>query len=202
MTAADYAWFEDRPPGLSESYCLTLARGLTPADFLDRLGARADATRTGAEALFEPSMDLWDAHDGRELLIGVTEVSGHRGAWALGLEFNGFLGITPELLVPLSAGTITVSHSRDIEFVGGFYWAEDGVIRLYFEPMNACYREGSTPDAVAGVMRNAGFDLRVEGEAEHCTEAALALAERITGVRGTPALLEESTYHCGIVPVP
>jgi hypothetical protein len=54
-TAADYVWFEDRPAGLSEAYCLTLARGLTPAEFLTRINARPDQTRTGVDALFEPS---------------------------------------------------------------------------------------------------------------------------------------------------
>jgi Family of unknown function (DUF6461) len=39
-TASDYAWFED-DSGLAESYCVTLARGLTPSGFLLRIGAQA-----------------------------------------------------------------------------------------------------------------------------------------------------------------
>ncbi|MGW7249296.1 DUF6461 domain-containing protein [Streptomyces decoyicus] len=29
-TAADYAWLDEDLPGLTEAYCLTLVRGLTP----------------------------------------------------------------------------------------------------------------------------------------------------------------------------
>lgn len=52
-------------------------------------------------------------------------------------------------------------------------------------------------------MREVGFDLDEEGDnAEDSAEAALALAEYVAGVRLTPELLEESTYACGIAPVP
>ena len=61
MTAADadYAWFEDRPAVLAEAYCLTLARGLSPDEFLTRIGAQREQMRTGVETIFGPSMDLW-----------------------------------------------------------------------------------------------------------------------------------------------
>jgi len=55
-TAADYTWVADDP--MFEAYCLTLARGLAPAEFLGRLGARPEAPRTGISALYEPSYDL------------------------------------------------------------------------------------------------------------------------------------------------
>lgn len=52
-------------------------------------------------------------------------------------------------------------------------------------------------------MREADFDLREDGDNfEDSTEAALALADYLTGVRLTPELLEESTYTCGIAPAP
>jgi hypothetical protein len=201
-TAADYAWFEDRPRGLSEAYCLTLACGLTPAGFLARIGARAEATRIGLDALREPSDEVWDEHLGQSLFIGVTTVPGDRGTWALGVEINGYLGVTEEVIVSASQGTRIVSHFRNIERVDRFYWVEDGDIRLYFQPLEAAYREGSTPDAVVGIMREVGFDLREDGDIEQHTAAAFALAEHLTGVRVTPELLEESTYACGIAPVP
>ena len=200
-TAADYAWFEERPGGLSEAYCLTLARGLTPAQFLARLNARPDVPRTGVGELFEPSMDMWDEVPEKELLVGVTTVPGDGGDWALAVEVNGYLGATPEVIVPLSAGTRVVSHYAN----GGysFYWAEVGDIRLYFVPLDPDFREGSTPDALVDAMREAGFDLSEDGQnVEHPMEAAMALAERLTGVRITLEILEESTYLCGIAPIP
>jgi Family of unknown function (DUF6461) len=205
-TAADYAWVAG-DPAIFEAYCLTLARGLTPAQFLARLGAQPEAPRTGIGALYEPSYDLWADNErlasyrDDRLFIGVTAVPGGGGDWALGVEINGHLGVTPEAIVPLSAGTRVVSHylnqARD-----QFYWVEDGDIRLDFEPGSPAYREGSTPDALVDLMRDAGFELREELQLDHPTEAAFALAERLTGVRLTMALLEEASYDCGIARVP
>ena len=201
-TASDYAWFED-DSGLAESYCVTLARGLTPSGFLLRIGAQAAPSLTGLDLLCERSMDLWRAYEGERLLIGVATAQGDGGGWALAFEFNGYLGVTEELIVPLSAGTRVVSHYSSVAGPDQFYWIEDRDIRLHFDPVEPAYRDGSTPDAVADVMREVGFDLREDGDnTEHCTAAALALAEHLTGVRLTPELLEASTYTCGIVPAP
>ena len=63
-TAADYAWFETRLEHLAEAYCLTLARGLEPREFLTRIGARPLEPLTGLDALFELSMDTWDETGG------------------------------------------------------------------------------------------------------------------------------------------
>jgi Family of unknown function (DUF6461) len=206
-TAADYTWVAE-DPAIFEAYCLTLARSLTPTEFLARIGARPEALRTGISALYEPSYDLWAAnarqasyHDD-SLFIGVTAVPGNGGEWALGVEINGHLGVTPEAIVPLSAGTRLVSHYLN-QARYQFYWVEDGDIRLDFEPASPAYREGSTPDALAGAMQEVGFDLREDTELQqHPTEAAFALAERLTGVRMTMDLLEGSHYECGIARVP
>lgn len=205
-SAADYAWVGQWVEDMSQAYCLTLARGLTPAQFLERLGAQIEApSRTGLE-LSVPSFEAWDRYQGQALLIGVTTVRGTDAEWALGLEENGFLGVTPEAIVPLSAGTTVVSHHRNVGTGDDFYWVEDGDIRLYFQPESPAWREGSTPDAVAEQMRQAGFDLREDAEYNEepyvRTGAAFALAEQLTGVRLTPELLDESLYLCGIAPVP
>ena len=203
VTASDYMWFEHRPEGLSEAYCLTLAQGLTPAEFLRRIGSQPQWQLQGVDALFEPSMDIWHEYPAKGLFIGVTTIPGDIGDWALGVEINGFLGVTPEVIIPLSAGTQVVAHSRDIEAVDRFYWVEDGDIRLTFTPLSSCYREGSTPNAVVDLMREVGFDVSEDdAEADHPTEAALALAERMTGVHLTPQLLEQATYICGVAPAP
>jgi hypothetical protein len=200
-TAADYDWFEDRLPGLSEAYCLTLARGLEPQEFLARIGAVERAPLAGVRALFAPSLAAWNAYEGTALLIAATAVQGKSGEWTLGVESGGFLGVTPELIVPASAGTQIVSHFQDIEGAARFCWIEDGDVRLLFSPLDPADREGSTPDAVTGIMLQVGFDLGQDSDnAEHCAAAALALAEHLTGVRLTPELLEQATYLCGIAP--
>jgi hypothetical protein len=203
VTAADYAWFEDRPEGLFEAYCLTLARGLAPEEFLARVGARPRPALTGVEGLFAPSMELWDRFPDAGMLIGVTTVPGSDADWALGLEVNGFLGVTPQVAGPLSAGTLVVSHFRNVEAVSRFLWAEDGGLRLSFEPLFPDAREGTDPDALLKVMQAVGFDLSVDGyNLDHPEAAAFALAEHLTGVRVTADMLEQATYACGVAPAP
>lgn len=201
-TATDYSWLNDRLPGLAEAYCLTLTRDLAPEEFLARIGARPVPDCTGVSALFEPSLNLWGEHgDEAGLLIGVTTAAGDGGNWALGVEINGFLGVTDRIIVSLSEGTRLVSHFRNVNAAGRFCWVEDGDVRLEFDPLFATDRHGRTPDALLSIMPGVGFDLREDGEAEHPAEAAFALAERLTGVRVTAELLEDAVYKCGIAPV-
>ncbi len=204
VTAADYAWVAGEDSATFEAYCLTLARGLTPAEFLAGLDARPEAPLTGISALYEPSYEVWDDNEqaGDRLFVAVTTVPGDGGDWALGVEINGYLGVTPEAVAPLSAGTRIVSHYRNVNAVDRFCWIENEDIRLSFEPLFPAYREGSTPDALVDVMREIGFDLREDAEFDIPTESAFALAERLTGVRVTMELLEKSSYECGIARVP
>jgi hypothetical protein len=126
------------------------------------------------------------------------------GGWALAMELNGHLGVTPGVIVPLSAGTVVVSHYRN-DAVHRFYFVEDQVIRLYFEPLFPADREGSERDELAGAMTQAGFDLREDAGAEGDVPAAaasFALAEILTGVRVSPELIEDSSYWCGVVQAP
>lgn len=206
-TAAGYAWVGDWLSEVSGAYCLTLARGLAPPDVLTRVGAVAQvAPRHGLGALTEASFDLWERHQGEQLLIGVTAVS---DGWSLGLEINGHLGVTPEVIVPLSAGTRIVSHYRN-NAVHRFYYVEDRDIRLYFEPLFPAERDGSAPDAFVGAMRHAGFELDededpadedFEAEDDLTAAASFALAETLTGVRITADLLEDASYLWGVVPL-
>jgi len=185
-TAADYAWVADDSTGLIEAYCLTLARGLEPAQFLARLGARPDIARSGLSQLFEPSWRLWRERSGDELLISVAAVPGDGGDWALAVEINGFL----------------VSHLwMEVNFANDFLWVEDGQVGLEFQPLSPAQRWGTTPDALLPDMTEAGFDLSDEDEDgdDKPIAATFALAERLTGVRVTPDLLENARYACGIV---
>lgn len=148
-------------------------------------------------------MRLWDVGapgSGSRSLIGVAAVPG--GVWTLGIEPSGFLGVTEETAVPLSAGTTLVSHYRNFNAGGSFLWIEDGDVRLRFDPLDLSWREGSSPDSLVTVMRQVGFELDEDKETEHPEEASFALAEYLTGVRVTAALLDDSVYQCGIAPIP
>ncbi|WP_329179657.1 DUF6461 domain-containing protein [Streptomyces decoyicus] len=199
-TAADYAWLDEDLPGLTEAYCLTLVRGLTPEEVLRRIGARGELRITGVEELAAPAYDAWDEYDGERMFVGVTSV----GDWALMMEYNGYLGVTDEVSVPLSRGTRLVSHFRNVNALDHFDWIEDGDIRVTFEPLFANQRHGSAPDSLVEEMRGAGFDLGDSGDRSYelHTEAAFALAERLTGVRLSTEVLSSATFLCGMAALP
>ncbi|MEO3874031.1 DUF6461 domain-containing protein [Nonomuraea sp. B12E4] len=110
--------------------------------------------------------------------------------------------MAPKAIVPLSAGTRLVSHSRNVNAVGYFHWVEDGEIRLSFDPLFPSFRRGSAPDELSAMMQRVGFDLGDDIDRSIHDKAAFALAEHLTGVKLTPQLLEESTYLCGLAPRP
>jgi hypothetical protein len=198
-TAADYAWVE-QGSGLSEAYCLTMVRDLSPEEILARMGAKPEETITGLPQLVEPSYEAWDDYDGDQMLVGVASLDG----WAVAVEINGYIGVTPSVAKPLSTGTRLVSHFRNINAVDHFFWIEDGDIRVTFEPLFPAQRLGSRPDALVEEMQAAGFDLSDDEDRDytHHTAAAFALAEHLTGVRLTKELLEGAILLCGMAPRP
>jgi hypothetical protein len=199
-TAADYAWLDKRYQNLMEAYCLTLVHGLTPEELLRELGAGIEMRATGVEALCEPSYDSWEEYDGDRMFVGVTAV----GDWSLMVEYNGYLGIRDKAMLPVSRGRRVVSHFRNVNAVDHFYWFEDGDTRLHFEPLFPYARDGSHPDELLAEMRESGFDLSDADDRDHTdhTEAAFALAHRITGIRLTPELFASAEFVCGLAPLP
>ncbi|HEY1178039.1 MAG TPA: DUF6461 domain-containing protein [Phytomonospora sp.] len=201
-TAAGYAWLEERYPDLTSAYCLTIARGFTPAALLKAVGAEPTGTVVGVEPMHDLSFEAWDRHHGDRLLVGAAAV----GEWAVMVEVNGYLGSLDEYLRPLAAdGGRAVSHFRNENAVDRFNYFDDGGLRLYFEPLFAFHRDGPDAEVLAPEMLAAGFDLgddeETEPDYENHTEAAWALGERLTGVRVTPELLETGVFACGLVTV-
>ncbi|MGI5487899.1 DUF6461 domain-containing protein [Microtetraspora malaysiensis] len=201
----DYSWFSrERFPELADAYCFTYVRGLTPEKLVARLGVRAeDCSRMTLDELIRYSYSSFDEQEA----FGAVAV----GDWVLLVEANGGLGVTEEIITPLSAGTRLVSqfylevkgmdyfHWIDdgkirFEFLhqeGYSHWIEDGEIQLLF-PHEDGYSE-EMPDELAETMERIGGAEPHEGP-------AFLLAERLTGITMTPQLLEDSTYLCGGVP--
>ncbi|MDQ0603196.1 hypothetical protein QF037_007541 [Streptomyces canus] len=192
---ADYTWLKEQYELLMQAYCVTLVRGLTADELLEELKAEPAGRLTGVDLLYEPCYDLSD-HD--RLFVGAATLDG----WALMVEFNGYLGVTPEAMLPVSRGRRAVSHFRNVNAVDHFYWFEDGDIRLHFEPLFPYARDGSRPDGLLAEMRESGFDLRDADDRDFGphTEASFALAHRLTGVRLTPELFASAEFRCGIAP--
>ncbi|MBJ8342430.1 hypothetical protein JGU71_26415 [Antrihabitans sp. YC3-6] len=173
---------------------------------MNRIGAQIlfDALPLGPQ-FTESSYDLWEAPDfGKMQFIGATTVPGDAGDWTLGVELNGQLGVTRELATAASAGTTLVSHRYNGgNGVGSFRWFEDGELQLGFEPLFAFHRSGSDPDACRDDMEQIGFDMVGNlDDIGPTTPAAFALAERLTGVRITKAMLESAVFLCGKARLP
>lgn len=191
MTARgiEYDWFRLLFPGLARAYCLTLVRGVSPQQFLGRLGAAGDPVQLkGVDALVDA------AEPG---FVAATEA----GKWTLAVEPGGVLGTTERRVRSLSHGTRLVSHSRDASAVDRFCWLENESTRLCFAPLFPGRRSGSDAHDYIDLMRDVGFC--VDGEDEYRqgmqAEAAFALAEELTGVRITPGLLDDACYECAII---
>ncbi|GAA3417258.1 DUF6461 domain-containing protein [Streptosporangium vulgare] len=204
MTTApdDYSWFSpERFPGLADAYCFTYVRGLTLEEVVTRLGVRVeDCSRVTLEKLIR-----WQT-------FGAVAV----GDWVLLVEACSGLGITEEIIMPLSAGTRLVSHFYlDVDGMDYFYWIDDGKIRFEF-----AYQEGYShwiedgkiqfmfrphesyseemPDELAETMKRIGSTYPPHTDPHK--GPAFLMAERLTGITMTPRLLEESTYLGGVVP--
>ncbi|WP_231509534.1 DUF6461 domain-containing protein [Streptosporangium roseum] len=136
------------------------------------------------------------------------------GDWVLMVEANGLLGVTEEIIMPLSAGTRLVSHFYlEVKSMDHFYWIDDGKIRFEFMrdegyshwiedgkiqrefPQQEGYSE-EMPDELAETMER----IDVYPHSDPHEGPAFLMAERLTGVTMTPELLEKSTYLCGGVP--
>ncbi|MEU9887606.1 DUF6461 domain-containing protein [Sphaerisporangium sp. NPDC051017] len=174
VTLDEYDWFSTSDLG----FCFTFVRGLTPEEAFQRIGV---------ELLTDEN------EDDEDVLGGVLRAESADGG-ALLIEENGYAGTMDELLRPLSAGTAVASVFRNGEFDQTFVYYEDGREILGFDPQfPGDSRSGAEPDRHLGDMRDLGL-VAEDGEdgPDAGVEAALALAERLTGVRATPDELEGS----------
>jgi hypothetical protein len=193
-TPADYRWFGDH--WLGEAFCITLVRGLDEAEVLRRFGGEGGRPRplTAAEA-WELSLSL---AAGYPRLVLATR----RGGWVVAVEANGWEGSRPEVLRALSAGTQAVSVYRTVNALGYFSDAADGELRVQFELLFPQRRWGSRPDLLVAALRGVGLDPDRDAPVDaDMAMAALALAERVTGVRVDQALLDGPLTGVEIAPL-
>ncbi|MGV9771307.1 DUF6461 domain-containing protein [Streptosporangium sp. NPDC003464] len=198
----DYSWFSrERFPEFADAYCFTYVRGLTLEEVVTRLGVRVeDCSRVTLDELIR-----WQT-------FGAVAV----GDWVLLVEACSGLGVTEEIIMPLSAGTRLISHFYlDVDDMDYFYWIDDGKIRFefahdegyshriddgriqfMFRPHESYSEE--MPDELAEILER--IDSPVYSIAAPHKGPAFLMAERLTGITMTPQLLEESTYLGGVVP--
>ncbi|MBU2665324.1 hypothetical protein KOI35_17605 [Actinoplanes bogorensis] len=195
-TAADYTDLM-----LGEVYAVTWAEGLTPDAVLDRWRVRR---RLGRHTWPEANWADLPGVRRDEAVVAVTVA----GGWALVFEEMSSYDDAP--LRRLSASTRVVSNYHNFEADDRFVIFQDGVIEVDFDPNTPTMRTGRRPDMLVPEMNAAGLDMSglyldpadpgyrdVPYDA-----AALALTERLTGVRLTDELLHSSSYLAATVESP
>jgi hypothetical protein len=193
-TAADYAWFKDH--WLRQAFCLSLVRGLDEAELLRRLGG--ERSQPGTLTLAEAGELAGSFHAGYPQIILAAKADG----WSVAVENNGWEGSRPEVLRALSQGTQAVSVYQNVNALRSFNHAVDGEVLVTFEPLFPEQRWGSQPDLLLPQMRAVGLDPdRQEPPYGEVDTAAMALAERLTGVHLDPTLLDGPLRGAEITPL-
>jgi Family of unknown function (DUF6461) len=191
--AAGYAWFADH--WLRQAFCFSLVRGLDEAEVLRRLGGERSQPRT--HTLGEAAELSGSFHAGYPKLVLAAKV----GSWVVAVEDNGWEGTRPEVLRVLSRGTRAVSVYRNVNAHGRFSYAVDGTVLVGFEPLFPQRRWGSQPDLLLGPMRAVALDPDwAQPPYGRVDLAALALAERLTGVHLDAAILDGPLVTAEVTP--
>lgn len=181
--AADYAWFS-QVADLRKGFCFVWVRGVRPAQVLKRMGGK-ELERIGWRQMVGPGDGQRGAIE--KLYFGVMRLDDE---WSLVIEDNGTLGRADELLRPLSEGTTLVCVHKAADGSGRFLLMEDRVVQLDVDPGRPERRTGTRAAELASRLTVAGGGVT----------GALALAERLTGVRVSLGMLEERTYLFSEVP--
>lgn len=180
---ADQAWTD-------EGHCVTLIGGIEPGAVLTALSASTLAQVRGIDAVAARTVERWDAgYQPDEAVIAVTETG---TGWAMIAEVNGYLGVTEDVMGPLSEDRTIVSHFRNINSVSRFHWWRDGRLLLDVDLLFPDERLGAEPDAL-GDLQDLGTDL---------TAAGFRLAEQITGVSCGPELFDRAAFTVAVVALP
>ncbi|MEV0620419.1 DUF6461 domain-containing protein [Nonomuraea sp. NPDC050404] len=182
----DYAWFAGH--GLAEAFSFIFVRGLTPEQLVARMGGQVGDF---SWMTLDESIEAGHRYDYDIPFVAVTAV----GEWAFVVQYNGWLGPHDDFIVPLSAGTRLVSlYHLDIKDLEEFRWAEDGEIRLAYWAQEGF---SEVPEELVETIEQLDRDDR-----ELYRGPGFVLIERLTGIKLTPRILDESIYLSGVIPSP
>ncbi|BAL85232.1 hypothetical protein AMIS_120 [Actinoplanes missouriensis 431] len=190
MPSADLRW-PLREPDLAAGFCFTLVQGFTPKQVIDRLGGK-ELERVKWAQLVGPGDG--EAGAARRYFVGLTRFDD----WTLIAEDAGDLGVTEEIVRPLSEGRRVLAYRSDATGRGRLLVIEDGEVLLDFDSGTPERWGGSQPGDFVPAMRTAGL-LGGTDVTEPTGPALSFLADR-TGVTLTREQLNERTYLLVTVP--
>jgi hypothetical protein len=177
-------------PAVAEALCLTWAQGRDQDGFIRAFGG--DPAARGHLTLAEAAAEQVSAgHDRAPAVLLVAPA----GDWVVGLEVNGFQGSRPEVLRAASAGGRALSVYWNVNGANRVGYAVRGPRLVSFEATRPQERLGRDPHALDREL--AGLPFGGQWRA-----AALALAERVTGIRLDRAWLGGRYRRAVLRPVP
>ena len=200
-TYDDYLWAERS--AAFHSFCLALVKDSKVGDIIGQLPVIEDLGSLSFSELHERSYRDWDSD---RLLVGLLQID----SWTAMYEINGFVGITPEIVMPMSKGRQIISHHySDGNLSHSFNLYEDGRFTARVDPgIGIADLWAADPDMLStltSMMRESGFDQTVQDNPDgqqHDRAAAFALTERMTGVQLQPHTIADATFSVVRIQMP
>lgn len=180
-----YAWTEDDSVVM---YCLTYVEGVSAVDVLRFLEADVMPVVMGPEQV------AIEAARRRRRGVRVATV----GHWAVLVELASSLGNMPETLERLSMGSRALCVLQTGAGMDLVSYYERGVLMCQFEPTLPRVRRGTDPDRFLSDMKAVGIDPDAPEGFLTPTLAAVAFAERVTGVGADERLVLERELPAGL----
>jgi uncharacterized protein DUF6461 len=185
-----YLWVREH--GIHVASCITFVRGDNEDDALRRFGgdpatARWMTLTEVAEESYNNKYPYWYAP-----LLLVDTINDR----VVIFEDNGTQGIRHEALQAVSQGTEMVSVFWNVNALQRFIYAVDGKTITEFELLFPKSRQGAEPDRLLDYMRDLPFEMG------NTVESAMALSERITGVRIDRSWFEIERRVVEVTPLP
>lgn len=175
---------------LAEAVCVTYVHGVDEDTMIRAFGGDpADTARLSLAGLYREQADYHFTAIPHAVLVTTV------GDWLIGIEPNGYQGSRPEVLRAASAGGTALSVYWNVNAVNQFAYARHGRTLASFDMMFPDDREGAEPAVLDAYLDGLPFD-------DDTWEAGLVLAERISGVRLTAALLDGTFRRAVLRPVP
>ncbi|BCY10522.1 DUF6461 domain-containing protein [Actinoplanes sp. L3-i22] len=177
-----------------EAFCLTFVRSLDDAALITAFGG--DPEKIMQPADLAQVLDTFRYGDEPATLVVATVA-----AWHVGIEINGDQGARSEVLRRLAAagdGT-ALSVVRDINGRSELTYVTGDRTQLVLDSLRPERRSGSAPEVLDALLAGLPFGYRDDVIPE---AAALALAERVTGVRLPFDLMEQDLPGVVLTVVP